>query len=314
MPAKGTQTAKNKPFWKQPSFGTLAQWAVICTTLFISLAGMFSNHAMEDFALRVDKRIDDKLGPTAASIGSLTERIAKLEGKIEVLRLKNAASDPTSRSNIKEATDALASAKQSKLPLDLDLFKETASKFISAAAKQPNAWGAVQQYLAYRSFINTDLEPPPAKLALTTKTSSYRETVTILPDPQHPEFHPVFQLLYVGGPAAPGESARLERLDNPQPVDSGLKFFLIDGGHDAIVLDGEYMKNVIIRNADVKYDGGPVVLENVYFINCTFVSFRLTPNSRHLSEALLASVPTAFKASTRAAQADSLHDGRPAGE
>ncbi len=306
MPARGTQTAKNKPFWKQQWFGTLAQWAVVCTALSLSLAGRFSDHASQDFALRVDKRIDDRLGPTASSIGSLTERIAKLEGKMEMLRLKSAASDPTSRSNIKEATEALASAKQNKLPLDPGLFKETGSKFISAAAKQPEAWRAVQQYLAYRSFLNTDLKLESAKLEVTTKTSTYRETVTVLPDPQHPELHPVFQLLYVGGHAAPEESARLERLDSPQPVESGLKFFLIDGGHDTIVLDGEYMKNVIIRNADVKYDGGPVVLENVYFLNCTFVSFRLTPNSSRLSEALLASAPTAFKADRKVAQGDGL--------
>jgi hypothetical protein len=39
---------------------------------------------------------------------------------------------------------------------------------------------------------------------------------------------------------------------------------------DPIVLDGAYMKNVIIRNARLIYNGGVTKLENVYFVNCTF--------------------------------------------
>jgi hypothetical protein len=47
------------------------------------------------------------------------------------------------------------------------------------------------------------------------------------------------------------------------------------------VLDGEYMKNVVVRNAVVKYEGGPLKLENTHFGNCTF-QFLQTPGSREL--------------------------------
>ncbi len=43
------------------------------------------------------------------------------------------------------------------------------------------------------------------------------------------------------------------------------------------------MKNVIIRNSDIVYSGEPALLENVYFVNCTFKrSFKMTPNGRAL--------------------------------
>jgi hypothetical protein len=78
----------------------------------------------------------------------------------------------------------------------------------------------------------------------------------------------------------------LELLDHPQPTGSGIGLFVIEGANGIIGLDGAYMKNVIIRNAEVSYSGGPVRLENVAFVNCTF---RFTKNKPvvGLGEAIL---------------------------
>jgi hypothetical protein len=35
-------------------------------------------------------------------------------------------------------------------------------------------------------------------------------------------------------------------------------------------LDGHHFKNVIFENIQITYDGGPLILENVAFINCSF--------------------------------------------
>ena len=51
------------------------------------------------------------------------------------------------------------------------------------------------------------------------------------------------------------KSARLERLDKPEAEGSEFGFFIMDRYLDTIVLDGMYMKHVLIRNADVQYDG-----------------------------------------------------------
>ncbi len=49
---------------------------------------------------------------------------------------------------------------------------------------------------------------------------------------------------------------------------NGPAVLFLDGG--TVVLDGMYFKRVIIRNAKVVYRGGPVHMEDVYFVNCTF--------------------------------------------
>lgn len=49
---------------------------------------------------------------------------------------------------------------------------------------------------------------------------------------------------------------------------TGAAFIALDG--DEIILDGLEMKNVILRNVSVRYYGSPVMMDNVYFVNCTF--------------------------------------------
>jgi hypothetical protein len=46
---------------------------------------------------------------------------------------------------------------------------------------------------------------------------------------------------------------------------------------NALLLGGLYAKNVIVKNSKVVYHGGPLKLDNVYFVNCTFEIFHQTP-------------------------------------
>ncbi len=48
----------------------------------------------------------------------------------------------------------------------------------------------------------------------------------------------------------------------------GPAFFVVTG--PTATLDGEYLKNVVFRNIRVVYHGGPVILKNVYFLDCQF--------------------------------------------
>lgn len=49
----------------------------------------------------------------------------------------------------------------------------------------------------------------------------------------------------------------------------GPAFFLEQNAQ--IQLDNAFLKNVIIKDSLIVYDGGPLILENVFFVNCTFV-------------------------------------------
>src|SRR2546430_386478 len=42
------------------------------------------------------------------------------------------------------------------------------------------------------------------------------------------------------------------------------------GTEKGFVLDGFYLDNVVFQNANIIYHGGPVILQSVRFVNCTF--------------------------------------------
>jgi hypothetical protein len=51
-------------------------------------------------------------------------------------------------------------------------------------------------------------------------------------------------------------------------------------------LDGFFWKDTVFENVRVEYDGGPVALQNVRFINCTF-RMKYTPGADKLANLIL---------------------------
>jgi hypothetical protein len=68
----------------------------------------------------------------------------------------------------------------------------------------------------------------------------------------------------------------------------------VDAHHNEFKIDGLKMRRIILQNAIVAYDGGDVVLEDVYFLNCIF---RMTNGSR--GERIANSLFTGSPASVR---------------
>jgi hypothetical protein len=64
--------------------------------------------------------------------------------------------------------------------------------------------------------------------------------------------------------------------------------FVLTGGGTS--LDGMQLRNVVLQNVHIVYQGGPVLIKNVYFINCTF-EITSAPNSQNLALAMLAPAP-----------------------
>jgi hypothetical protein len=64
-------------------------------------------------------------------------------------------------------------------------------------------------------------------------------------------------------------------------------------GREDFLLDGMLMKHVVLRNVTIFYSGAPVVLEDVTFVNCTFVLTN-TEGARNFALAVLASAKTIF--------------------
>ncbi len=271
--------------------GGLKVAGIVMVLIVLPLCGwaIYSIHALSISVAIMDAKID-------AKVSALDSKLSDLSNQVTKLSLRQSSGNPIDPLSIKDAINVLDTAKSKGIKLPVDVVQEAGIKFVEVAEKNPQVWPVAGQFFSYRSFLNVDFLPA---LTPATGKSKYQSSVTIHLDPQHPEWHSPFEVLFAGGYASSDKAARLESLSHPQPEPSEFSFFIINGGHDVIVLDGELMKNVIIRNADVEYSGGPVVLENVYFVNCTFVSFRLTPKGVDLGKTLLASASATFTVSKK---------------
>lgn len=92
------------------------------------------------------------------------------------------------------------------------------------------------------------------------------------------------------------QAARYELIDKPNTSgQQGFRFIVVTGKGVEIILDGHRIKNVVIHEVQVSYEGGPLIMEKVCFANCTF-SFHPVPNGEFLTAAILNSAPTTFEA------------------
>lgn len=206
-------------------------------------------------------------------------------------RLSQAATDPTNPNNIKEVKGVLSTAKKKDIRIDPNIIKDTANKFIAVTDTQPMAWQAVSQYMDYRSFLNTSLAPSLAELAPIKYSAKYEFFIRALSTKAEVTWK------IRPGPTDSKNTARLEVLGTSNPTNYGAELIGIEGKGFAVMLDNVHMKNVVIKGLDVEYNGGRVLLENVYFVNCTF-HLKLTPKSRELGKAILASTAVTFKSVT----------------
>jgi hypothetical protein len=95
----------------------------------------------------------------------------------------------------------------------------------------------------------------------------------------------------------PENSARLGPLDKPDVISENTELIVLEGRDAAIKIDGQFMKNVILKNMHIVYEGGPVALENVTFVNCIF-DFGPGDKSQELGRQILASTAVTFKSIT----------------
>ena len=160
---------------------------------------------------------------------------------------------------------------------------------------------AALAFLNYRSFLNIDLVPnfPDAKGINPDEQPSIDINFKPLPPPpinSVPAGTKIlgFSMLAHGAGAPPGKAAILDKISKPKKSGGNFEVYIIDAFGGTITLDDQRMRNVIINNAVIEYDGAQTALDNVYFLNCVF-KIRYTPNGTNLSQDLLASTSTTFK-------------------
>jgi hypothetical protein len=210
----------------------------------------------------------------------------------DALRLKQNSTNP---STVKDTVTILETAQKTGLKISEDVIREEGTKFVHAGEKNPEAWQAVSAFLNYRSYLNVNFTPP---IGQTTPVAQSGYLIQIAPKIGQNRTGIVRhegQIFAAAGNAPPDKAALLETLQTFNVARSGPALLIVEvQENDAMVLDGAYIRNVIIRNTPVRYSGGPLVLDNVYFVNCSF-EFVPETNTRQLADVILTSAATTFK-------------------
>jgi len=194
------------------------------------------------------------------------------------LRAAQAANQPTDRKNIADARAILDAAKRSAIKLPINDVERSGKAFIDASSKEPAAWDAAQAFLDYRSILNAASMPTGQ---LTQASITHYTTDNLL--------NPGVGALKVLGTTDASNAAQLRHISGPD-VNQGIatqpSFLIYDNA--TFLLDTMYLRRVIFRNSHIIYKGGPIVLQEVYFINCTFEIER-HPVGQSLANAILSS-------------------------
>lgn len=147
------------------------------------------------------------------------------------------------------ANRLLAEQKTSREPVPQEFFDSAVQKY-QALKKSPElndaVWEGTTNLAEYRSATST---VPPGFSGVTIGELSSRGNFRYLKDS------------LISGPNAIGV-----------------------GNEHGFVLDGFWLDNVVFENAIIIYHGGPVILQNVRFVNCQF-EVKKSPRSEQLIEA-----------------------------
>jgi hypothetical protein len=213
------------------------------------------------------------------------DRLGAIESQMVALRALIASTAPTRPQNQNAAKQLLAEASKGRIPaIPSTIVEEAGSSFVAASAQEPAAWPVALQFIGYRTSLNNSLVQLSQYKPIDNNNSPPTRFLNRVPDGKS-----LPRMSSLGGPVPISESARMEPIGSalPQTAEIGTKSVLEVGG--AITLDGQYLRHVVLKDVEVHYSGSsPVILEDVMFINCTFV-MENDDRTRALGETLLSS-------------------------
>jgi hypothetical protein len=248
-----------------------------------------TNGKLDEQTQRLNKRIDDVL--TKA-----------LERAFPVPN----ASKQSIRGSLNEMKSVFQLAREEKIALNPRLV-ETYSRQIAEILNEPFTqlspvvWNTTQACLAYRSFLNPPVEthgsmPPGRDLTQNSQSGWYLFASRSQIDLEHPgagfgPFPPTLRTVtntaWSDNPQGMCvyEPIGLRRNKN---ITNGPAFLVLNGTGQDLKLDGLEIRHVEFDNLRVIYDGGPVILRDVRFVNCTFEIRKELPGRDLCSELLQA--------------------------
>jgi hypothetical protein len=272
--------------WLKEHGGTIATIIIIFGALFTGVRYIVSSEVAD---IRSD--VATLKGTTTTTDNKLDATNRRIDDLLkEALERAFPKPTPTAtkaelKEDFKRANDLVRLARSENIKLDSQLIA-TYGREVAAIRNQPSAWQTLINLLNYRSFLNTGSVPNGPPVEQKEWHTHYEVLAGIRPDTID---------FTIGNADAPNLPV-LERIG--QNLNAGLQHgpaFIVSENLD-VDLDTMHIENAVFYNARIIYQGGPVILKNVYFVNCTFVLAQYQ-SSQLLADAVLGSSAVTFTAS-----------------
>jgi hypothetical protein len=298
---------ENKPAPSPTPKGGWVKYLFRAITVVIPLVGLaimlgswIEPHLRADSKSDMKNEVTDQLRDPLKQIGDIAGDVREIKGKLDILapliekltaqRLDEARtlSPKDLIAHLPELRNLATIARTEKITVKPEAVAEVGKKLVDA--RSADAWNTAVNFLNYKSFLNVLLSVRVNSVVGTgTLQTKYIETVPTGQQGAHFSIAGVVpreqaaQFLTIGGPDP--------NSDNPL----GNDWILASDG--SLIIDNIQMKKVIFRNVHVVYNGGPLRMQDVYFLDCTF-EVRQRSNGEALAVAVLNPSPaTTFTAS-----------------
>jgi hypothetical protein len=292
-----------KPHGAKRIANWLREWGLVATAITtpLTLLGLLvavSIFAASGLTKNAEFRThtEDRLGAIEKDVAAIKSKLDELTPLIHEATIKGMeqAENLNAKQLIAKLPDLKRLAKTAKsenVQIKPETVEEVGTKLIEIGSA--DAWSTALDFLNYKSFLNASLSMSftnvPGPVTLFT---AYEVTAPPgLPPAKFSVYGAVpkeqaAQFTKIGGQGQ-GD------LNQSSTLGNGI-IFVDDGG---VVLDDMQLKNVVFRNVFISYQGGPISMQNVYFINCTF-DVKQQSNGRALVTAALKPSPAiSFSAS-----------------
>jgi hypothetical protein len=261
----------------------LGEWGLAGTivTVFVALLAL----AASQFYY-ANQRVKDEAtfeATTKTTLDQINVHLTKIDASLAAQQIQQLAENPADKGSALEARQTIDADRKASIVLPSEVVQRVGRKFVDVSAQNPAAWGTTLSLLDYKSFVDSSSPSIPlqegAKGVYTTHFFWRNPEGS---DPVH---------MYFKG-RSPKESAAQFMLIGHDPDEGATEgvsvLFAVGGGQ---ILDGMQLRNVVFNNVRIVYNGGPLRMTNVYFINCTF-EMQVVKNTQDLAIALLAPSPS----------------------
>jgi len=263
----------------------LRYWGLlgVVITAFLALIGLVTTLGI--FTTNKISQEAEFRGKTEKTLETIDKRLTSIEDSLANIQLKQLSATGPQAS--KDAENILRSARSNNIKLDSEAITSAGIRFVDASNTRPDAWATVQEFLIYRSYLNSVTVPLGPQVLVTDAGAhaNYALSKDNVPT--------IEQMSTVGASKAP-DVAQLRNIPGSD-LNSAAGFgpSLIVLKAPTVVLDNLYAKKVVFENAHIIYRGGPVTLDDVYFLNCTF-EIENRAKGQEMAKKILADAATSF--------------------